>query len=141
MASRNVKHARVILLLQHDEHGSEGLILNKATGCTIGNFTSKLPLFKDNIIHYGGRGGRGSKVSFSPLNVSLLQMPSSQCVSLTPPMSVSHSSECVSLTSVTVLLSADVLRILGRGLEGLQGSSRSSSTRYTAVAIWRDLKR
>jgi len=71
LASRNVKHARVILLLRHDEQGSEGLILNKATGCTIGNFTSKLPLFKDNIIHYGG------KVAF--LLFALATMPYSPC--------------------------------------------------------------
>jgi hypothetical protein len=102
MASRNVKHARVILLLQHDEYGSEGLILNKATGCTIGNFTSKLPLFKDNIIHYGGRGGRGSKVSFSPLNVSLLEMSLlSMCLSHSSNVSLSQSS----LTPLNISLS------------------------------------
>mmetsp|Transcript_6584 Transcript_6584/g.15054 ORF Transcript_6584/g.15054 Transcript_6584/m.15054 type:complete len:325 (-) Transcript_6584:138-1112(-) len=48
---------RVIFVLHHSqEHGSYGLILNKATPCTIGDFTEKLPHFDENTIHYGGEG-------------------------------------------------------------------------------------
>ncbi|EKX47233.1 hypothetical protein GUITHDRAFT_137812 [Guillardia theta CCMP2712] len=48
---------RVVFVLHHSqEHGSYGLILNKATPCTIGDFTEKLPHFDDNTIHYGGEG-------------------------------------------------------------------------------------
>ena len=109
LASRNVKHARVILLLRHDEQGSEGLILNKATGCTIGNFTSKLPLFKDNIIHYGG------KVAF--LLFALATMPYSPCSvllhalfsMLRAPCSVLHA-----LCSSSVLFHALFVCVLAR---------------------------
>mmetsp|Transcript_53569 Transcript_53569/g.86703 ORF Transcript_53569/g.86703 Transcript_53569/m.86703 type:complete len:350 (-) Transcript_53569:98-1147(-) len=55
--ARKVSDAHVILLLSHDaKRGSRGLILNKATPCTIGDFTKKLPHFQDNTIHYGGDG-------------------------------------------------------------------------------------
>jgi len=46
---------RVIFLVQYDEdHGSYGLILNRPTPCTIGDFTEKLPFFSESMIHFGG---------------------------------------------------------------------------------------
>lgn len=53
---RRASDARVILLLSHDEQGSSGLILNKPTPCTIGDFTEKLAPLGKNTIYYGGAG-------------------------------------------------------------------------------------
>ena len=54
--SKKVRDARVILLLSHDDkRGSWGLVLNKATACSIGDFTEKLPIFKDNTVYFGGK--------------------------------------------------------------------------------------
>jgi len=51
---RKASDARVILLLSHDKEGSSGLILNKPTPCTIGDFTEKLAPLGNNPIYYGG---------------------------------------------------------------------------------------
>lgn len=46
----------------HDaEEGSTGLILNKPTPCTIGDFTDKLAPLQNNLIYYGGAGSSAAE--------------------------------------------------------------------------------
>ncbi|KAG8469925.1 hypothetical protein KFE25_006380 [Diacronema lutheri] len=50
-------HEAVVLVCEHSEHGSRGVLLNRETPFTMGEMASGMGCFDEHSVHRGGNGG------------------------------------------------------------------------------------